>query len=89
MCRKSVWDIAAFEKLDTKDKRRVTLAPSDRPPNAVVSDGTQRDSLTTPHTERVTDAYTATGTDMKIKPDASAKPIIHHPPSTGQYTFNV
>lgn len=78
-----------LKKLDAEDKSTVTFAPSDRPPEPVVSDVTKSDSSCTPITQRGSVTLIAKNTDNKIKPDPSSRTNIRIPLSTGQYVFNV
>lgn len=75
ICRKSVCDTAASKKLEAKDKRTASFAPSDRPLHAFVSDVKQSDSSSTAHTQRGSVTCFAENTDKKIKRDASVKKI--------------
>lgn len=50
--QKHACDTTIDKKVDTKDNRTVTFAPSHRPPDDLVSDVTQSGSTTIPHTRR-------------------------------------
>lgn len=67
----------------------VTFAPFDCPPDAVISDLTQRGSPSTPHTLRDSVTFIAKSTDKNIKPNASAKAKIRSLPTNVHQGFNI
>lgn len=71
--RKGVCNTAALEALKAKDKRMVSFAPSDRPPDAVASDMRRSHSSSTPHKWRGSVTFIVSNTDKKWKPDEGAK----------------
>lgn len=82
-------DTVASEKLDAKDKRTVTFAPSNLPPDLVVSCVTQSDASITPLMQRGSVTFIAANTHKKIILDTSKETNILHLPPTAPYDFNV
>lgn len=67
----------------------MTFAPSNHPPDAVVSAVTQSDSSSTSDAGKGSVKFIETDPDKNLEPDASAKTIILYPPPTGQYFLKV
>lgn len=76
ICRLSFCNAAAFESLDAKGKSEETFASFDSPPDAVISDVKQSNSLSTPHTERRSNPSMEADTNKQNEPDASTKTNI-------------
>lgn len=72
---KCACDTAAFQNLDSKDKRTMTFASSGLSPEAVVPDVTQSNSSSAPYYQRGMFTFTEKIADQKFKPVVIEKAI--------------
>lgn len=75
--------------MNAKVEVTVTLAPSDRPRDDVVSYVTQSDSSITTHTQMGSVTFMETETDSQNKTGPSGKTNIRVPPPPQPYIFNI
>lgn len=66
----------------------MAFAPSDPSLEAVVSEGTQSDALSTILSQRKSVTFVATNSDTTNKQDTSVKTNIRNPTHTRPYAFN-